>query len=126
MTTLDRPTLRRRPERLFTVAEYLRMVETGILTEKDKVELLNGRIVEKMARNPPHDAALQRLMNALMRMLPESYSLRSQSALALTSSASVPEPDLAVVIGPDSRYDTVHPGPSDTVLVVEISDSSLA
>ncbi len=101
------------------------MVEAGILTENDKVELLNGRIVEKMARNPPHDGTLQRLMNALMRKLPESFSIRCQMALALPLTASVPEPDLAVVRGPDSRYDAAHPGVADTILVVEVSDSTL-
>jgi Uma2 family endonuclease len=125
MTTLSRSPIPRRPERLFTTAEYLRMVETGILTENDKVELLNGRIVEKMARNPPHDSAIQRLLNALVRKLPQAYSIRSQMALTLPSSASVPEPDLAVVWGPDSRYDAAHPGAADALLVVEISDSTL-
>lgn len=125
MTTLAQPPMPPRPERLFTAAEYLRMVQTGILTDSDKVELINGRIIEKMARNPPHDAALQRLMNALMRKLSDAYSIRSQMALTLPSSASVPEPDLTVVRGPDSRYDAAHPGPADALLVVEISDSTL-
>lgn len=59
-----------RPLRLFTVEKYLRMVELGIFNENDKIELLNGRIVEKISRNPPHDSGLNRLMNLLIRILP--------------------------------------------------------
>jgi Uma2 family endonuclease len=99
------------------------MVEVGILTESDKVELLDGRIVEKMSRNPPHDSGLHRLMNALARLVPTKYLIRSQSALRLSN--SVPEPDIALVRGPATRYDAQHPRAEDAVLVVEVSDSTL-
>jgi len=99
------------------------MVELGIFTKNDKIELLNGRIIEKMSRNPPHDSALHRLMYLLFRVLPEPYTFRSQAALRL--SASVPEPDIAIVQGPPSRYEARHPDASDTLLVIEVSESTL-
>lgn len=126
MTTLARPPISIRPERLFTVQEYLRMVQAGIITERDRVELLNGRIIEKMAGNPPHDSALHRVMTLLMQALPDRYVVRSQSALQIPPSLSVPEPDIAVVRGPFNRFDAQHPSAADAVLVVEISDSTLS
>jgi Uma2 family endonuclease len=63
-------------------------------------------------------------MNLLARTLPPKFHIRSQTALRLAD--SVPEPDIAVVLGPPSRYDTSHPGANDAVLVVEVADSTLA
>jgi hypothetical protein len=99
------------------------MVETGVLKEDDKVELLDGWITPKMARNPPHDSALAQIDDALAPLVPSGWHVRRQSALVLT--ASVPEPDLAVVVGRPRQYRTNHPGPADAALLVEVADSSL-
>jgi Uma2 family endonuclease len=99
------------------------MIELGILTEDDDVELLNGWIVRKMPRNPPNDTALMLLQEALRAILPSDWVFRSQSAV--TTSESEPEPDGAVVRGPIRRYADHHPRPDETALVVEVADSSL-
>src|SRR4051794_24354393 len=78
----------------FSVEQYLRMVETGVLTGEDKVELLEGRIVNKMPRNPPHDGTIACFNQSLGQLLPQEWLVRVQSAI--TTSESVPEPDLAV------------------------------
>jgi Uma2 family endonuclease len=109
--------------RRFSVAEYHKLIDIGVLTEDDNLELLDGYLVHKMSRNPPHDAAIQKIVKRLFRLLPPDWDLRVQSAVTL--SRSEPEPDLAVVRGDETRYLTNHPGPADIGLVIEVSDSTL-
>lgn len=112
------------PTRRFTVDEYHRMIETGILGEEDKVELLEGWIVPKMVRGPRHDNTIDRVQEALRKRIPATWRVRIQSAV--TTMDSEPEPDVAVVKGPLSRYDERHPKAEDVALVVEVAESSLA
>lgn len=109
--------------RRFSVAEYHKLIEIGILTEDDNLELLDGYLVHKMSRNPPHDAAIQKIQKRLFRALPPDWDLRIQSAVTL--SHSEPEPDLAVVRGDETQYLVHHPGPADIGLVIEVADSTL-
>src|SRR5437773_9038796 len=95
----------------FSVARYQRMIEAGILTADDKVELLENYVVLKMPRNPPHDSTLQRMLRPLLRPLPAGWDLRIQSAVALSDSQ--PEPDFAFVRGSAADYERRHPGPAD-------------
>jgi Uma2 family endonuclease len=106
------------------VAEYHKLIEIGILTEDDNLELLEGYLVHKMSRNPPHDAALQLIQDTLPRLLPAGWCLRMQSAITLSSSE--PEPDGAVVRGSARSYASHHPGPADIGLVIEVADATLA
>jgi hypothetical protein len=106
----------------FSVAQYQQMVQTGILGPDDHVELLEGWIVQKMSRNPPHDYTLNYINLLLARLLPAIWVLRNQSALILAH--SVPEPDFAIVRGPAKQYMKRHPRPADTVLLIEVADSS--
>lgn len=107
----------------FTVDEYHRMIHAGILTEDDRVELLEGWIVEKAPRNSVLDTTLALVQAALSAVLPAAWICRSQSAVTTTDSE--PEPDVAVVRGPIRRYATSHPGPADMGLVVAVADSAL-
>ena len=110
------------PGRL-TVAEYQRLTEQGVLDERDAVELLEGWVVEKMPRNPPHDSTISRVERELRLLLPAAWHARIQSSLV--TSDSVPEPDIAIVRGPADDYDNQHPTGNDTALVVEVADSSV-
>ncbi len=107
----------------FSLGRYQRMIETGILTPEDKVELLENYLVLKMPRNPRHDSTIQRMLRPLLRSLPASWDLRVQSAVALADSQ--PEPDFAVVRGSAADYENRQPGPGDVGLVIEVADSSL-
>jgi hypothetical protein len=107
----------------FSVARYQKMIETGLLTSEDKVELLENYMVLKMPRNPLHDSTIQRLLRPLLRALPATWDLRVQSAITLTDSQ--PEPDFAVVRGSSQDYSARHPLPADVGLLVEVADSSL-
>lgn len=106
-----------------TVDTYHRMIETGLLTEDDAVELLEGWIVPKMPRNPRHDGTVQRANRTLGRLLPAGWEVRIQSAI--TTGDSEPEPDLAVAREDPQSYLSRHPGADDLALVVEVADSSL-
>jgi Uma2 family endonuclease len=109
--------------RRFSVAEYHRLIQLGILTEDDNLELLEGYLVHKMSRNPPHDAAIQKGNKKWLRLLPAGWDLRVQSAVTLSDSE--PEPDFAIVRGDEAAYATRHPTAADVGLVVEVSDSTL-
>ena len=109
--------------RRFTVDEYHVMIRHGILTEDDDIELLDGYLVHKMSRNPPHDAALQLLQATVAPCLPTSWCLRAQSAVTLATSE--PEPDGAVVRGNARTYVSRHPTSHDVGVIAEIADSTL-
>ncbi len=107
----------------FSVARYQRMIEEGILTAEDKVELLENWVVNKMPRNPRHDSSVQRLLRPVLRTLPPAWDIRIQSAITIPDSQ--PEPDFAVVRGSAKDYDNRHPSASDIGLLIEVADSSL-
>jgi Uma2 family endonuclease len=112
------------PIRRFTVEEYERIAEVGILTEDDSVELLEGLIVEKMTKNPRHDATIDALVQLLNRLLPEGWFLRIQNVLITTDSA--PEPDLAIVRGSPLDYGFKHPHAEHVDWVAEVAETSLS
>jgi Uma2 family endonuclease len=113
-------------ERLFrlTVEQYRRMSEVGILNEDDRVELLEGLLIAKMTKSPPHDVAIDLTRDAIAELLPAGWRIRIQSAI--NTPDSEPEPDIAVVLGPARRYVKAHPRPKDVALLVEVADASLA
>src|SRR5262245_63406309 len=110
------------PVRRFSVDEYHRLIGAGVFPPDDKSELLDGWITPKMTRNPPHDAILDLVKDALLAHA-TGWRVRVQSAITLATSE--PEPDVAIAVGPAMRYLTRHPGPADLALVVEVADSSL-
>jgi Uma2 family endonuclease len=106
-----------------TVAQYHAMIEAGILTEDDRCELLRGWIVAKMPPNPPHATTVTRLGRRLIRLLPDEWPVRVQCPITLRDSE--PEPDVAVVRGPEEAYRTRHPAARDVALAIEVAESSL-
>ncbi len=111
------------PVRRFTVDEYHRMIQTGILKEGEPVELLEGWVIRKMARNTPHEVCSDKTEDAIRDLLPVGWRLRVQKAIRLSDSE--PEPDCAIVEGGPDRYLASHPVPAQIAFVVEISDSTL-
>jgi Uma2 family endonuclease len=107
----------------FSVARYQRMIETGILTPEDKVELLENYVVLKMPRNPLHDGTIDLLTAAFPGRVPLGWLLRIQQTLVLSDSQ--PEPDFAIVRGTPRTYLARHPAAADAGLVIEVADSSL-
>ena len=97
------------------------MIAAGILTENDRVQLLDGVIAEMSPVGLPHRHAVQVLMRWIMKILPDGWDLQIQQPI--TIGASEPEPDLAVVRM--REYLDRHPGPTDIGLLIEIADSSI-
>jgi Uma2 family endonuclease len=111
------------PVRRFTVDEYHRMIEEGLFAADERFELLEGWIVSKISRNPPHDACVARARKVLDQRLPGGWHIRVQSAV--TTADSEPEPDLAVVAGSELDFSARHPAATDTALVVEVANTTL-
>ncbi len=107
----------------FSVARYQKMIETGIITPADKVELLENYVVLKMGRNPPHDVTIQVISETLTPAVPPGWRLRVQLTVVLMDSQ--PEPDFAIVRGNARTYLTRHPGAADVGLIIEVAESSL-
>jgi Uma2 family endonuclease len=99
------------------------MLQNGIIREGEPYELVEGRIVEKTSRNPPHDLVLGLTEHEVGRLLPPGWFRRGRSAV--TTSDSEPEPDIAVVRGTRREFGKRHPGPADVGLMIEVSESSL-
>lgn len=110
--------------KLWTVDDYHRMVETGILTEGDRVELLEGQIIEMNPQLPPHAATTQRAFRYLDRLLETVAYVRMQLPITLRPK-SEPEPDIAVVRIDPNEYGDRHPAPDEIFLVIEVADSTL-
>jgi Uma2 family endonuclease len=107
-----------------SVSDYHRMIETGILGEDERVELLEGCIVPRMTHKPPHNGTIHIISKRLRKWLPAEWEIRIQSAI--TTTESEPEPDLAIVRDQEREHLIRHPGPDDIGLVIEVAESSLS
>lgn len=107
----------------FSVARYQRMIESGVLTPEDRVELLENYLVLKMPKNPPHEGTLDLGQAVLHPLLPAGWILRKQQSIALQDSQ--PEPDFTVARGNPRSYLTRHPVPADIGLLIEVANSSV-
>lgn len=111
--------------RRFTADEYQRMGQTGILDEDDRVELLDGEIVQMTPIGPVHASIVDRLTRLLVQRLGDRAVVRVQNPIRLNPH-SEPQPDLVVARDRADFYASSHPAPDDVLLVVEVADSSLA
>jgi Uma2 family endonuclease len=130
MSVLTLPAVPSSPADLFppilyqlSIAQYHAMLQQGILKDEDRVELLEGYLVTKMGKNPPHATGLRLLRRALGRLLPGGWFLDTENPV--TTPDSEPEPDVAVVRGMEEQYSARHPGPADVGLLVEVADTTL-
>ena len=108
--------------RRWTRQEYDRMIEAGVLTPEDRVELIEGEILTMTPQGTAHFTAMSLAQEALRAAVGPAFHVRTQGALAL-GSASEPEPDIAIVGGKVRDYRDHHP--ASAVLVIEIADSSI-
>jgi Uma2 family endonuclease len=108
----------------FSAARYEELTRRGFFGPADKIELIDGYLVEKMPRNDPHSFAVDVLTEMLLRALPAEWTARFQFGVRL-SSDTIPEPDAVVVPGPKSLYARRKPNRKDIALVIEVADSSL-
>jgi Uma2 family endonuclease len=107
----------------FSVEDYHRMAQAGILGEDDRVELIEGEVVQMAAMGSRHAAQVRRLQRLLQRSLSDRASVSVQCPIRL-GHYSEPEPDLALLRPREDDYAAAHPGPEDVLLVVEVADTS--
>jgi len=110
------------PRRKFTREEYHRLVQSGILREDERVELIEGDIVPMAPISPEHATQTLGLYERVRRLFGRGYHVRIQCPLALGESE--PVPDIAVVKGELTDYKHAHP--THAVLVIEVAQSSLS
>jgi Uma2 family endonuclease len=109
--------------RLFSVRDYYRMAEAGILGEDDRVELIEGEIIEMAPIGPRHASTVDRLTAVLSESAHGKAIVRVQSPLRI-SEVSEPQPDLMLLQPRDDFYSHNHPTPGDVLLLIEVADSS--
>ena len=107
-----------------SVDRYHEMIAAGLLTEEDRLELLEGYLTEKMTVNPPHSFTTDQIRDELMAVIAENCFVKSQQPI--TTEDSEPEPDVMVVAGSKRDFVDHHPGPQDVILVIEVADATLA
>lgn len=107
----------------FSVADYHAMKEAGIL-EEQRVELLNGKIVDMSPINSAHAGIVNRLNHLRSQWLQGDYILSVQNPVSLNQ-FSEPEPDLAVLRFRSDFYKNSHPNSEETLLIVEVAETSL-
>ena len=106
-----------------SIEQYHAIIQAGILTDDDSVELLEGWLIFKMPKNPPHRATTRLVRTALENILPAGWYVDSQEPITLSNSE--PEPDIVVVRGDTRQYLDRHPGAEDIALIIEVSDTTL-
>lgn len=106
-----------------SVRQYHDMIARGILSSADRVELLEGLLVEKMPKKPRHSFITQKLKDYLALVLPPGFFANAQEPI--TTPDSEPEPDLSIIRGDRTAFVDRHPR-ADEVAAIEVSDTTLA
>lgn len=111
--------------RRFTIYEYHRMADAGVLTEDDRVELLDGEIVEMSPIGSRHAGIVDRLNMLFARRLGRHAIVRVQNPIVLDD-YSEPQPDLTILRARPDYYVGAHPRPGDVLLAIEVMDASVS
>jgi len=110
--------------RRFTIDEYHRMGEFGILTKDDRVELLDGEIIEMAPIGLRHASICDRLTRLFTSRLGDRVIVRVGGPIVLPKQDSEPQPDLTLLHPRSDFYSHAHPEPADVLLAVEVMDTT--
>ena len=121
MDTMVEPKRRR-----FTIEEYHRLLEVGIFRDDERVELIEGEIVEMGPNGRLHAGTVDRIANVSCRRFGERTIVRVQSPVAFADLVSEPRPDVTLLVPRPDFYTGGHPEPTDMLLIVEVMDASAA
>ncbi len=113
-------------KRLITASEFTQMCEAGVFREDDRLELIEGEIIEMSPIGKRHAAAVRRLINLLARQLGEDEALVDAQDPVVLGDISEPQPDLTLLRPSPDFYASEHPRPGDILLLIEVADTSLA
>lgn len=108
----------------FTVEEYYRMGEIGVLKPDARVELLDGFVIDKAPISPLHGGTVKSLIRIFGEIAGRRFLLSVHDPVHL-SEYSEPEPDLMLLRLKRDHYGTQHPGPDDVFLLIEVADTTL-
>jgi Uma2 family endonuclease len=109
--------------RHFNINEYYRMTDAGILSEGDRVELIDGEVVEMSSIESRHAVCVDRLNKLLNKLVLQDVIVSVQNPIVLNE-YSEPQPDISLLRHRPDFYAQGHPIPADVLLVVEVADSS--
>jgi len=112
-------------KKLFTVDEFYRLSEVGLLPDDRRFELIRGEIIEMPIPGSPHSGSIIHFTRILTRRLPDSTLVSVQNPLSIDR-LSLPIPDLAVLRARPDSYKESHPTPADVLLVVEVSHTTVS
>ena len=109
---------------LFSTDDYHHMAEAGVLGPEDRIELIEGEIVEMSPIGARHAACVTRLTRIFGDLAGDDAIVRVQNPVVLDSSSEL-QPDVALLVPRTDYYAEAHPGPADVLLLVEVADSSV-
>jgi Uma2 family endonuclease len=107
-----------------SVEEYYRMGEAEILPPDARVELIDGEVIDMAAIGPSHAAVTNDLLSVLLSAVNGKGLVRGQAPIHLNDQ-SEPQPDVVIARLRPGNYRDAHPGPSDILLLIEVSDTTL-
>lgn len=108
----------------WTVKRYHHAIERGLLTEEDRVELLQGDLIDIMPVGELHSDTVERLAEYFFQRFGTKYRLRSENPVIL-SETSQPQPDFAIARKRKEGRRGGHPVPGEIILLIEVADNSL-
>jgi Uma2 family endonuclease len=123
--TRTRPTVSSPSPHRITVDEYERIIEAGALEDPNRVELIDGQMVDKMAKGAGHGFTTKKLLRAVDSRLPPGWTWQKEEPVRIPD-FDEPEPDVTVVRGTDEDYEYKIPTADDVALLAEVSDSTLS
>ena len=112
-------------KRRFCVKDLHLMDEAGVFCEDDRVELVDGEIIDMAPIGSYHGSSVDALNHIFVRMVPEGIRVRVQGAVQMDESTMF-QPDLAILRPRDDDYFESNPTPEDVLLIIEVSDSTVA
>ena len=121
---VEQKSLNLQPRHRWTVAEYHRMSEVGLLNEDSRVELIDGEIIEMAPIGSEHAGHNNHLLSLLAYRLYGKAVVAGQNPVVL-SNYEEPQPDIALLRWRHDYYRATHPHAEDILLIIEISDSTL-
>lgn len=110
--------------RRFNVDQIYAMLAAGVLTEDDRVELIEGELLDMNPIGSRHSACVNRLVRLFDRQLQDKIVVSIQNPIRLDSE-NEPQPDVTVLHPRDDFYESAHPNPADVYLIVEVADTTL-
>jgi Uma2 family endonuclease len=110
-------------KRFFNIDEFHKMLSVGIFSEDDRLELIEGEIIEMTPISSRHAYYVDKITRIFFQKLSDKVGIRIQNPIKL-GKYSEPQPDIALVKLPLEKYQFQHPEPEDIYLVIEVSDTS--